>query len=129
MFKLAVILFPLLLLGCSGNVTKQDSDDIGYFSDSSDCFRSSVRKEQIKVPTAKTNTIIEIPIGNDADLFSQCMEYAGHPAVKVNADEYLNVSRACMKEAAASETPDAAYAKCVRRTGITVETIPPGKSK
>jgi hypothetical protein len=130
MFKFAVISLFILLASCSDILPRQNSDDAGYFSDSSDCFRSSVRKVPIKVPTALTMTVIEVPIGHDADLFGQCMEYAGHPpAAKVNADEYLNVSRACMKEAAASETPDTAYAKCVRRGKITVETISPDRSK
>ncbi|PPD47203.1 MAG: hypothetical protein CTY16_07815 [Methylobacter sp.] len=127
MFKFTVILSALLLQSCSGYLSKQEGDDAGYFSDASDCLRSSARKESIKVPTGRSMTVVDVPIGSDAGFFGQCMEQAGHSAAQVEADEYLKISHACMKEASGSATPDATYAKCVRRGNITVETISPGK--
>lgn len=107
-----------------GYASEQHSDVIGYFSDSSGCFRTSVRKVPLKAPTDKTMTVVEVPIGHDAELFSLCMEYAGHlPNAGVNAEEYLNISRACLEVAVASEIPDATYATCVRHANISVNTI------
>jgi len=126
MFKFAVILLSLLLQSCSDYLSKQDT---GYFSDASSCFRSSERKESVKVPTAGTMTVIEVPTGNDANVFGQCMEQAGHPVTKPDPEGYLNVSRACLQQARDSSNPDDAYAKCVRHGKITVEPIIPERSK
>ena len=129
MFMSAIILLSLLLQGCSNYPSRYDSDDTSYFSDASNCYRSSERKVQVKVPTALTMTVIEVPTGNDANVFGQCMEHAGHPVPKADPDDYLNVSRACMQRAHDSSNFDDAYAKCVRYGKIIVETIAPDKPK
>jgi len=125
MFKFAVILLSLLLQSCADFPYRHDMEDSGYFSDASNCYRSSERKVYVKVPTAGTMTVIEVPIGNDANVFGLCMEHAGHPVPKANPDDYLNVSRACMQAARDSSNPDDAYVKCVRYGKIIVETITP----
>ena len=129
MFKLAVILLSLLLQSCSNYPSRRDADATGYFSDAASCFRYSERKVYVKVPTALTMTVIEVPIGNDANIFGLCMEHAGHAVPKADPDDYLNVSRACMQETRNSSKPDDAYAKCVRYGKIIVETITTDKPK
>jgi hypothetical protein len=72
-------------------------------------------------------TVIDVPIGNDANTFSLCMEHAGHTPTHANPDDYLSVSRACSQHARDSSTPDEDYAKCIRHGKIIVETIIPEK--
>lgn len=129
MFKLAVILLSLPLSGCSDYLSRHDTDDTGYFADASTCFQSSMRKESVKVPTARTMTVIEVPVGNNANDFGLCMEQAGHPITQANPDAYLDVARTCLQQARGSSNPDEAYAACVRHGKITVEAIMPDKSK
>ncbi|MDP2901604.1 MAG: hypothetical protein Q8N96_00625 [Methylovulum sp.] len=129
MFKSAVIFLSLLLQSCSDSLPKHELDDTNYFSDASGCFQSSVRKESVKIPTAGTMTVIEVPLGNDANGFGLCMEQAGHPVTQADPDDYLTASRACFQQAHDSLTPDEAYARCVRHGKISVETIVPDKSK
>ena len=129
MFKFAVILLSLLLQSCADFPYRNDTEDTGYFSDASNCYRSSERKVLVKVPTATTMTVVEVPIGNDANIFGLCMEHAGHAVTKADPDDYLNVSRACMQETRNSSKPDDAYAKCVRYGKIIVETITTDKPK
>ncbi len=124
MLKFAVILFSFLLQSCADSLTKQGSTDTGYFADASDCFRASTIKENVKVPTAGTMTVIDIPIDNDAAAFRLCMEQSGHVTASVKASDYLAVSRTCLQQARDSASPDAAYASCVKGGKITVETIP-----
>lgn len=125
MFKRGIVLLSLCLLeACSGWLSyPSENADTGYFSDASDCLRSSLRREQIKVPTGNTMSVIEVVIGNDAAAFGHCMENAGHPAKKADLTEYLKLSSDCLQEARSSSTPDDTYGKCVRRGKITVETI------
>jgi len=129
MVKFAVILLSLLLQSCSTYSSKQGTNKDDYFSVASSCFRSSERKVYVKVPTAGTMTVIEVPVGNDANVFGSCMEHSGHPVTQANPEDYLNVSRACMQEARDSSSPNDTYAKCVRHGKITVETMPPDVSK
>jgi hypothetical protein len=129
MFKFTVMLLSLLLQSCSGYFSRQGQDDAGYFSDASSCFQSSMHKESVKVPTAGTMTIIDVPVGSDANAFGLCMEQAGHPHTPANPDDYLQVSRTCLQQARESLTPDDTYARCVRHGKITVETIRPEPSK
>jgi hypothetical protein len=128
MSTFAVIFLAILLQSCSTTLSRQDKPDSGYFSDASDCYRSSERKVYVKVPTAGTMTVVDVPIGNDATLFSLCIEHAGHPATHADPEDYLNVSRACSQHARDSSYPDEAYAKCIRHGKITVETITHEKS-
>jgi hypothetical protein len=123
MNKFAVILLLTLLQSCSSHLSGQNMPDTGYFSDASDCYRSSERKVYVKVPTAGAMTVIDVPIGNDANMFSLCMEHAGHPPTHANPEDYLSVSRACSQHARDSSSPDEAYAKCIRHGKITVDII------
>ncbi|NOT13213.1 MAG: hypothetical protein HOP23_15490 [Methylococcaceae bacterium] len=127
MSRFAVILLSILLQSCSDYLAKQNTPDTGYFSDASDCIRSSERKIYVKVPTAGTMTVVEVPSGNDATVFSLCMEHAGHPPTHTDSDNYLNVSRASQQVRNSSNT-DEAYAKCVRHSKITIEAMIPEKS-
>ncbi|MDO9103493.1 MAG: hypothetical protein Q7U57_00890 [Methylovulum sp.] len=129
MFKITVVLISLGLQSCAAYFYKAADDNAGYFADATGCFQSSVRKESVKVPTAGTMTVIDLPIGNDANIFGLCMEQAGHPAPQANPNDYLDVARYCLQQARSSSEPDDTYARCVRLGKITVETIPAGRSK
>jgi len=121
----AVLLFLLMLQGCSDHLLKDETktENSGYFADATDCLHRSYRKEQIKVPTGKTMSVIDVPISHDAGSFSACMQYAGHPTPKVDTQTYLTVSRSCLSESQHTENPDDAYAQCVKRSRITVESV------
>jgi hypothetical protein len=119
------------LQACASSFPKHPNPDQEYFADASDCFRSSERKQVIKVPmtgrqsTATAAIEIALPMGMDDKAFSFCMEQQGHPPAKVDLSEYLSVSRSCMEEARNSPTPSEAYAQCVRHGGVTIETLKP----
>jgi hypothetical protein len=122
------LLIVLMLQGCANYLAKSDPDNTEYFSDASTCYQSSTRKEQIKVPTAGTMTVIQIPTGNDPGAFANCMEYKGHAVEKTNPDAYLTVSRDCMQAARHATNPDNAYADCIKHGKISVETLPKDKA-
>ena len=134
MHKIAITF--LLLQSCSNHPSKPDNPDTRFFSDASDCFNESTRKEYVKVPVSAqnviiSNTVVEVPLGNDAGAFRLCMKYKGHltPSPQVNTTDYLNVSKACMQEASASSTPNETYANCVKHWQLTIESITPDGSK
>lgn len=135
MLRFALIFLPFLLFSCSGELTKRNNPEQRYVSDATNCYQAVERKQQLKVPIAGAKgvilsvTTIEIPLGSDASAFRLCMKHKGHPVSvsKANPDDYLNVSRACMKEARDSLSPNESYANCVQRSKITVETIAPDK--
>lgn len=121
-----LILNMIMLAACTNNESiKQNFSDAnsGYFSDASECSQSSMRKEEIKVPTAGSVSVVEVPIGYDAGRFLVCMEYAGRPVSRVDLTEYLNVSNACLHEARKTENPDDGYADCIKRSRLNVEII------
>ncbi|MDD5275943.1 MAG: hypothetical protein PHR16_07665 [Methylovulum sp.] len=122
-----MLLISLMVQGCSDYFSKSGTDS-KYFSDASTCYQSSVRKEQLKVPTAGTMSIIEIPTGNDAGAFSNCMAYKGHPIEKADPEAYLNASRECLQATGNATDPGNAYADCIKHGNITVETLPNGKA-
>ncbi len=124
--SLILLLFASLFAGCSNNGwLKQNSQETnrGYFADASECSRSAMRKEAIKVPTAGSVSVVEVPTGYDADKFMVCMEYAGRPVSRTDLTEYLNVSNACLHEAQDAKNPDEGYADCIRRSRLNVEII------
>jgi len=123
MLKFCLILLGSVLLGRSGAPTKTESEDAGYFAAASDCFRSSELTESIKVPTGNSMTIIEIPMGDNADNFRLCMQQSGYPSPKALAD-YLDSSRTCLHQARHSSNPDTAYAKCMQHSPQDVKTNP-----
>ena len=139
MLKYTLILLFFLLQACAGSFPKHGSEDEEYFSDASDCYRTSERKQTITIPVtgqqsnalgsvqsnASAGIEVVIPMGMDAKGFSFCMEQQGHPPAKVDANEYLNVSRSCMEEARHSPTPNEAYTQCVRHGKITIEPLKP----
>jgi len=125
--KVIMLLVPLMLQGCPSSFSSHEPDNTDYFSDASTCYQSSLRKGQIKVPTAKSMTVVEVPITNDPAAFNTCMEYKGHPAATVDPDTYMDIARECRKTAHHAENPDHAYADCVKHGNITVEAFPKEK--
>jgi hypothetical protein len=126
MLKTVALLLPLLILqGCSEALLKDDGQPINseYFADATDCLHRASRKEQIKVPTGDALTNIDIPIASDAGFFSACMQHAGHSTPQASPETFLAVSRACLSESQSTQNADDAYAQCVRRSRITVESI------
>lgn len=123
MFKLSIFFSCFLALGCTSQMHKTDNPDARYFSDATDCFHSSEQKQSVNIPTTPSVTVIDIPLASDAGAFRLCMEHKGHPVIpaKANADDYLNVSRACLLEARSSSAPNESYATCVNRGRIIVE--------
>lgn len=119
-----ILLMLLMLQGCANSFSSLATDNSAYFSDALTCYQSSVRKEQIKVPTAGTMSVMEVPVANDPNVFGNCMADKGHTVEKANPDAYLKVSRKCLQAARNATNPDDAYADCVRHGGITVETLP-----
>ncbi len=112
MLKHLIFLTIILQSGCSAPLSKPESDS-GYFADATSCFQSSGRKEYIKVPTAGTMTLVEVPIDTDAGNFSLCMRQAGHLATQAEPNAYLELSRSCLQQARGSSKPDAAYFGCI----------------
>jgi hypothetical protein len=123
----AISLCIILLSGCTSNeLVKQNSPDInrGYFSDASECSQSAMRKTAFNVPTAGSVSVVEIPVGYDANTFIVCMEHAGRPtSSRVDVTDYLKVSTDCLHEARESEHPDESYASCIKRSQLKVEVI------
>jgi hypothetical protein len=118
---IAMLLSLLVLPSCSDYVVKQDAN---HFADASSCLQASKRKENQKVPTEMTMTIVEIPLGNDANAYTECMLQKGHAPPPVKPDDYLNASRACMSLSRNALKPIEAYAKCIRHGKVSAETIP-----
>ncbi|OQW67947.1 MAG: hypothetical protein BVN35_20130 [Proteobacteria bacterium ST_bin11] len=110
MDKLPLLVF--FITACANSESITDSNR-GY-ADASECSESAMHKERIKVPTANSVSVIEIPITYVAGKFILCMKYAERPVSRVDATEYLNVSNACLHEARDAENPDESYAACVR---------------
>jgi hypothetical protein len=133
MIKFSVFSLCIILLsGCTYNeLVKKNSHDInrGYFSDASECSQSAMRKEELLVPTGvrgmeSGGSVIEIPIGYDANTFIVCMEHAGRPvSQRVDVTEYLKVSTDCLHEARESEHPDKSYASCIKQSRLKVEVL------
>lgn len=95
----------------------------GYFADALNCRQSALRTEAIKVPTAHSMSIIEVPTTYDAGKFVVCMEYAGRPVSRVDLSDYLTISSVCLNEARNMANPDDAYADCIQRSRLNVEII------
>lgn len=129
MLKFAAILSSLLILpACSGHSVKQTGniENAGYFADATDCLKLSKRSESVKVPTGGTMSTIDIPTVYDANYFGACMKYADHPSptAPVDLEPYLKISHDCLQDAHHSPSPDNAYAECIKRSKIEVETLP-----
>jgi hypothetical protein len=131
-------LFGVLMLGCAtskpvvvGSSNQiaaaigedDDNGNSGYFASAKDCMRRAISKEQIKVSTGAALTMVEVPIAHNAGFFGLCMQYAGHSAPAVDAESFLTVSRACLDESRRAVNPNNAYARCVKRSKIIVETV------
>ncbi|MBK8815149.1 MAG: hypothetical protein IPN42_06385 [Methylococcaceae bacterium] len=132
MFKLLFSIIFFHIAGCvSSQIEKTAEIDAHYFSDATDCFRSTQLIQKQNIPVGSQITPIEIPLGSDAGAFRLCMKYKGHPfnSASAEADSYLNVSKNCLQEAQSSSTPDATYAACVKRGTIKVEFIPSSSPK
>lgn len=96
----------------------------GYFADALNCRQSALRVEAIKVPTAHSMSVIEVPTTYDAGKFVACMTYAGRPVSRVDLSDYLTISSACLNEARNLANSDDAYADCIQRSRLNVEIIP-----
>ncbi|WP_431065593.1 hypothetical protein [Methylotuvimicrobium sp.] len=123
--KTALSISILILQSCSGTFTQTEpgEDHRGYFTDASNCFKISMHKERIKVPTGGSMTVVEIPVIYDAGAFTNCMRFAGHKTPKVDLEDYLTVSHQCYLEARGMSNSDDVYADCVHRSRIGVELL------
>ena len=127
MFKaFALPLFLLTLQGCSDYLLKNDrkTENSAYSADETYCLNQSARKKQVRVPTGSSMTTVDVPAGNDAAAFNACMQKAGHSTRETSSESFLNVSRACRKESQGSPNADDAYAQCIKRSKINVESVP-----
>jgi hypothetical protein len=97
------------------------------FADAAQCVRTAEIKERVQVPSGTTSTVLEITLSYDMAVFGACMERAGHPAPKADPGAYLTVARRCIQEADRAANAQAAYAECVRQSGIVVEALPDGE--
>lgn len=115
----------LLLQSCTSTFIqhKTQEDHQGYFVDASNCFKTSMRKEQIKVPTGLGMTQVEIATTYDAGAFANCMRFAGHTTPTAHLENYLTVSRQCYLEARGVSNSDDVYGDCVQRSRIGVELL------
>ncbi len=95
----------------------------GYFTDAANCYQTSIHREQVKVQTGKTMTVVDIPISHNAGAFSNCMIRAGHTTPKVSPQEYLEMSSRCLNEARGTANPDEVYGLCIRAGALGVEII------
>jgi hypothetical protein len=121
-----MLLCITLLLGCtSKEFVKQNNQDTnrGYFSDASKCSQSAMNKQKFNVPTAGTATVIEIPIGYDANIYVDCMKHTGWPVPSADPTEYLAVSTDCLQKAQGTKNLDESYADCIKRSRLNVEVI------
>jgi hypothetical protein len=83
-----------------------------------------MRKAAFNVPTAGSVSVVEIPVGYDANTFIVCMEHAGRPvSPRADVTDYLTVSTDCLHQARESEHPDQNYASCIKRSRLKVEVI------
>jgi len=69
------------------------------FSDASECRDSATQKQKFNVPTAGTQTVVEIPAGYNAISFLDCMQHTGWPVPRADPTEYLEVSTTCLEKA------------------------------
>jgi hypothetical protein len=125
-FKQAALLITMLILQCcTGAYTQIESseDQRGYFNDASNCFKTSMRKEQLQVPTGQGMTVVEIPMASDAGVFTNCMRFAGHKTPKANLENYFTVSRQCYLEARSLSNSDDVYTDCIQRSKIGIEFL------
>lgn len=128
MLKFFVCLLQLVILpACSTDFFKQDADDSDYFADALTCHQSSLRKEQVKVLTGNSMTIVDVPSVYDAGVFSNCMAHEGHVVPSTSADAYLAVSHHCYMEARGLANADSVYAACMKKSNIVIETSPEEK--
>lgn len=115
--KFFILLLSLLILpSCATDIGKQNA---GHFADATTCFQTTARNEKVKVPTAPTITVVDVPLGNDAGAFGLCMGKKGHPVPQANVEVYLNLSRACLSEARHAANANEAYANCIDRNNIS----------
>lgn len=127
MSRLSVILLCVIALpGCTEResvkfVGKKTND--GYFFDALQCSQASMRHESIKVPTAGSFSVVEVPLGCDANAFIACMAHAGRPVACADPSEYINVSKACLQEARGAANQDDAYSLCIKRSRIKVDVL------
>ncbi|WP_262963668.1 hypothetical protein [Methylobacter psychrophilus] len=127
MINLPVLLLSAILLsGCANNqlVTENGSNtNLGYFSDALTCNQSTTQKTKINVPTGGVQTVIEMPIGYDANTFVDCMKHEGWPVTHADPTEYLKVSTDCLQKTQGTENMDENYAACVKRSRMNVDVI------
>lgn len=120
---------PLITACLSTSGGQGASEFEGYFTDATECYQTSIHKEQVKVQTGKAVTVIDIPTVHNAGAFSNCMARAGHTPPKVNPQAYLEMSSRCLNEARGTEQPDEAYARCIRAGTLRIEPILDEKSE
>jgi hypothetical protein len=99
----------------------------GYRQESVLCVQQSQRKQQVAFPAGGAVTTVDMPGYYDARDFGECMRRAGYGVPRADPQQYLEVARTCLGDAAQAGDPDAAYADCVRRSRITVEVLPGGE--
>ncbi|WP_404358149.1 hypothetical protein [Methylotuvimicrobium sp. KM1] len=123
--KAALPIAMIILQSCSGTLTQTGplENNRGYFIDASNCFKTSMHMERIKVPTGGGMTEVEIPVIYNAGAFTNCMRFAGHKTPKVDLENYLTVSRQCYLEARGLSNADDVYADCVHRSRIGIELL------
>jgi uncharacterized protein YceK len=125
-FPVVLLLTALLSSGCASNVSvtqNNQGSNRGYFSDASKCSQATMNKQRFNVPTSGTQTVVEIPVGYDANAYVDCMKHTGWPVPSADPTEYLNVSTACLKKAQGTENLDESYANCIKRSRFNVEVI------
>jgi hypothetical protein len=119
------LLLSVILIAPIGAAHAQSS----YFADGSRCEEVTARKERVQVITGGAATFVDIYLGPDPAAFAACMQAAGHPPPRFDAEQYTTIARTCLAEARAATDRDAAYAECLRRSGIVVEALPADEKK
>lgn len=122
----AIWLCIITLLGCSDRESVKfvgTKTNDGYFFDALQCSQSSMLHQSVKVPTAGSFSVVEVPLGCDANAFIACMAHAGRPVACADPTEYINVSKACLQEARGATNQDDAYSLCIKRSRIKVDVL------
>ncbi len=130
--SLVVLPCLLLLVACAGQAPQRNAknNDAGYFADASQCFDSTMHKQQIQLnvggnsypsPSIVTPINIDLPSVPDADAYSHCMTDLGYVPPKVDARAYLQTSQTCLDQTRGAANYNEAYADCIRKGGIAVD--------
>ncbi len=132
--KSFVLSICLLLVACAGTEPQRNTktDDASYFADASQCFESTMHKQQIQLnmggnsypsPSIITPITIDLPLVPDAEAYSYCMANLGYVPPKADPQAYLQESQTCLDQARGAANHNQAYADCIRKGGIAVDLI------